>query len=252
MDRKIAAIVISMATIASLTTAVVAKKGGISVEAIEEGIATIIPRVRVVHAEAEFKGVRTTLKNAVCEEDRKLSAESADCNIVSSRPVWRGEISGFIDGRFVAYGKAVNDRRTGWGYVEGRIYIYDSNNRVAYHGKFYGAKERILPIIAEASELATNETNATNATTSNGTASEVMPEIYPYPREWEIKGSMDLVGRGLYSRRDVFLNFEADLRNDGSEATVEGEMDGVLVFRRPIPIPLPLETFVEEALTATE
>lgn len=254
MNKKVTAIVISMATIASLTTAVMAKKGGISMREIREGIATsiatIIPKVKVVHAEAEFNGVKTLRRRAFCESDRKLSADSAECNIVSSKPIWRGNISGFVDGSFVAWGKAVNDRRTGWGYVEGKIRIYDSNRRWAYQGKFYGSKEQILPVIAEASDLI-NETNETNAT-SNGTVSEVAPEIYPFPREWEIKGSMDLVGRGLYSRRDVFLNFEADLRNDGNEATVEGEMDGVLVFRRPIPIPLPLETFVEEALTATE
>jgi len=209
VNKKFFAFALSIVLIASFATVSIAAN-----KEIIEQIQILLPKMRVIHAEAEFEGERIRIYKAVCEDDKKIAADSSECNIVSRRAVYRGKINGFINGTFVADGKAINDRLTKYGYVEGSFSIYDLNSMLVFRGTFRGAKHLLPTISTEAG-------------------------ISPWPRIWEIEGSMDLTGRGKYSRQNAFLNFEAELTNDQNQSSVKGEMDGVLVLKKPFPIPLP-------------
>jgi hypothetical protein len=218
MNKKIFTLIVSVTLITCFVTAVIAvDKGLVKRNAIS------LPRLRVLHAEAEFKGTRVVFEKAICEDTSSEDVEPSACKVVSRKLVYKGEIAGFVNGTFFASGKAVNDRQTGLGYVEGKLKIYDSNGKLTYNGNFEGATER-LPTITDTSEQA---------------------DIVPSPRAWSIEGSIDLVGTRTNAGKKAFLNFDATATNNEDESTIGGKMDGVLILKMPTPIALPLENATE-------
>lgn len=225
------------------------KKGVESIEGIVEELPEILPKVRVIPAEAEFKGVRVRESSTECESDKSLYADSEECQVTSRRVYYEGSISGFVDGTWKATGKSINDRRTRMGYVSGQMYIYDEAGTLVYKGKLEGAKE-LLPTITEITEEESTEAvELTEAETG------VYPEttVYPFPHIWSIEGSMNLVGRGKMHRgRRAFLNFDAKMTNLVGSSAVEGTMDGVIMFRNLMPWHLPaLEAELPTTTTTT-
>jgi hypothetical protein len=218
MNKKIFTLMISVTLVACFVTAAIAvDKGLVKMNA------TPLPRLRVLHAEAEFKGTRIVFEKAICEDTNSEDVEPSACKAVSRKLVYKGEIVGFVNGTFLASGKAVSDKQTGWGYVEGKLKIYDSNGKLAYNGNFEGATER-LPTITDTSEQA---------------------DIVPSPRAWSIEGSIDLVGTKTNTGKKAFLNFDATATYNEDESTIGGKMNGVLILKMPTPVAVPLENVTE-------
>ncbi|MEM7825226.1 MAG: hypothetical protein QXO27_04610 [Candidatus Aenigmatarchaeota archaeon] len=177
-------------------------------------------RVKVTYVNATFNGERVRIYNTVCESDKSLDTDSELCSLITNRFIYEGKIEGFVNGKWIATGKTVNDRISGYGYTEGMITIFDENGKQVYKGSFQGVKEKLLTI----NEQHESETSAT--------------QVMPTPVVWKIEGSINLVGNNRNPAAKVFINFEAE----ETETTISGNMDGIMILKKPMIIPLPIET----------